>query len=92
MGTGIEEGVFLRFSRQGDLESTETWHRGELVEDAPEAVVLDLRKTFHANGAVSRSGPGGMIRPWEPIGSSMRRGIWWRSRSFVTGCFRRPAC
>ena len=89
---GLKEGVFKRFSRQGDLESTETWHRGELVEDAPEAVVLDLRKTFHANGEVSRSDLGGMIRPWEPIGSSMRRGIWWRSRSFVTGCFRRPAC
>ena len=35
---GLKEGVFKRFSRQGDLESTETWHRGELVEDAPEAV------------------------------------------------------
>jgi len=54
---GLKEGVFKRFSRQGDLESTETWHRGELVEDAPEAVVLDVRKTFHANGEVSRSGP-----------------------------------
>lgn len=54
---GLKEGVFKRFSRQGDLEGTETWHRGELVEDAPEAVALDLRKAFHPNGEVSRSGP-----------------------------------
>jgi len=54
---GLKDGVFKMFSRQGDLEGTETWHRGELVEDAPEAVALDLRKVFHSNGEVARSGP-----------------------------------
>lgn len=54
---GLEEGVFKFFSRRGDLERTETYHRGEIVEDAPEAVALDLRKAFHPNGNVSREGP-----------------------------------
>lgn len=54
---GLEEGVFKYFSRRGDLERTVTFHRGEEVEDAPEAVVLDLRKAFHPNGEVSREGP-----------------------------------
>lgn len=54
---GLEEGVFKYFSRRGDLERTVTYHRGEEVEDAPEAVALDLRKAFHANGEVSREGP-----------------------------------
>ena len=54
---GLKEGVFKTFSRNGDLERTETYKRGELVEDAPEAVALDLRKAFHPNGEVSREGP-----------------------------------
>ena len=54
---GLKEGVFKRFSRQGDLEGTETWHRGEIAEDAPQAVALDLRKSYHSNGQISRSGP-----------------------------------
>ena len=54
---GLEEGVFKFFSRRGDLERTVTYHRGEEVEDAPEAVALDLRKAFHPNGEVSREGP-----------------------------------
>ena len=61
-----EEGVFKYFSRNGDLERTETYRRGELVEDAPEAVALDLRKAFHANGQVSRSGP---WRENDPMGT-----------------------
>lgn len=63
---GLKEGVFKYFSRNGDLERTETYKRGELVEDAPEAVALDLRKTFHANGQVERSGP---WRENEPMGT-----------------------
>ena len=54
---GLEEGVFKHFSRRGDLERTVTYHRGAEVEDAPEAVALDLRKAFHPNGEVSREGP-----------------------------------
>lgn len=54
---GLKEGVFKYFSRNGDLERTETYKRGERVEDAPEAVALDLRKAFHPNGEVSREGP-----------------------------------
>jgi antitoxin component YwqK of YwqJK toxin-antitoxin module len=63
---GLEEGVFKYFSRNGDLERTETYKRGEIVEDAPEAVVLDLRKTFHSNGEVSRVGP---WRENDPMGT-----------------------
>lgn len=54
---GLKEGVFKFFSRSGDLERTETWKRGEQVKDAPQSVALDLRKAFHPNGQVSRSGP-----------------------------------
>ena len=54
---GLKEGVFKFFNRNGDLERTETWKRGEQVMDAPQSVALDLRKAFHANGEVSRSGP-----------------------------------
>lgn len=54
---GLREGVFKFFNRNGDLERTETYKRGERVVDAPEAVALDLRKAFHENGTVSRSGP-----------------------------------
>ena len=54
---GKREGVFKYFSRNGDLERTETFKRGEQVVDAPSAVALDLRKSFHPNGEVERSGP-----------------------------------
>lgn len=54
---GKREGVFKFFNRNGDLERTETYKNGERVVDAPEAVALDLRKAFHPNGTVSRSGP-----------------------------------
>jgi len=54
---GLREGVFKFFNRNGDLERTETYKRGERVMDAPEAVALDLRKSYHANGEVSRQGP-----------------------------------
>lgn len=54
---GLKEGVFKYFNRNGDLEGTETYHRGERVIDAPESVALDLRKAFHPNGEVSRLGP-----------------------------------
>ena len=54
---GLQEGVFKFFNRNGDLERTETYKRGERVMDAPEAVALDLRKSFHPNGEVSRQGP-----------------------------------
>lgn len=54
---GLEEGVFKYFNRNGDLDRTETYHRGERVVDAPESVALDLRKAFHPNGEVSRVGP-----------------------------------
>ena len=54
---GLREGVFKFFNRNGDLERTETYKRGERVMDAPEAVALDLRKSFHSNGEVSRQGP-----------------------------------
>ena len=88
---GLKEGVFKRFSRQGDLEGTETWHRGELVEDAPEAVALDLRKAFHPNGEVSRSGP---WREDTPMGTHRfltNGGTWWRLRCFGKGCSQQQA-
>lgn len=54
---GLKEGVFKLFNRNGDLERTETYKRGKRVVDAPTAVALDLRQSFHANGEIARSGP-----------------------------------
>lgn len=54
---GLKEGVFKQFSRRGDLEKTMTYHLGKLVEDAPEAIALDIRQTFHDNGEVANVGP-----------------------------------
>ena len=54
---GLKEGVFKYFNRNGDLDKTETYKRGEKVVDAPQAVALDLKKSFHPNGEVSRWGP-----------------------------------
>lgn len=62
----LREGVFKYFNRNGDLEKTETYKWGVLVEDAPEAVALDLRKSFHPNGEVARSGP---WRDNDPMGT-----------------------
>lgn len=53
---GLKNGIFKFYTKRGDLDRLEKYQAGELIEDADETVVLDIRKEYYADGSVKMIG------------------------------------
>jgi len=49
---GVRNGLFKFFKRNGDLDRIEVYRGGELIEDADETIVLDIRKEYYEDGII----------------------------------------
>jgi len=49
---GKRNGLFKFYKRNGDLEKLVTYKNGEIIEDAAESIVLDIRKEFYNDGTI----------------------------------------
>jgi uncharacterized protein len=52
----LKNGVFKYFNKRGDLEKIEKYILDELITDASETVVLDIRKEFYEDGKIKLVG------------------------------------
>ena len=49
---GVRNGLFKFYNKKGDLDRIEVYRGGELVEDADETIVLDIRKEYYEDGTL----------------------------------------
>lgn len=49
---GVRNGLFKFYKKKGDLDRIEVYRGGELIEDADEAIVLDIRKEYYEDGTL----------------------------------------
>lgn len=49
---GVRNGLFKFYTKKGDLDRIEVYRGGELVEDADETIVLDIRKEYYEDGTL----------------------------------------
>ncbi len=53
---GVRNGVFKFFKKNSDLDRIEVYRGGELVEDADEVFMMDIRKEYYENGKLKLVG------------------------------------
>ena len=84
--SGMKNGVFKFYTRKGDLEKIERYENDVLIIDEASTAILDIRKEYHANGAMRemgtyRNGKKQKIKYWKSKGQKVAEKIF----TFVWG-------
>ena len=49
---GKKDGYFKKYDINGDLKSITKWDKGEEINDVPELIKLDIKKTYYPDGSI----------------------------------------